>query len=52
MDALNCCPCCGHVVTMHNPGGCYGDNLSCMCPLDRESVAAAAQQAAGDFTDG
>jgi hypothetical protein len=28
---------------MHNPGGCYGDNLACACTVDRDGVQHAAQ---------
>jgi hypothetical protein len=36
---------------MHNPGGCYGDNLECACPFDRAGVADALLQAAGKVGD-
>jgi hypothetical protein len=29
---------------MHKDGGCYGDNLACLCPFDRADVIAAIQQ--------
>lgn len=39
-----CCPGCGHVLSVHKSGGCYGENLACACPLDREEALAALQQ--------
>jgi hypothetical protein len=29
---------------MHKDGGCYGDNLECLCPFDRTAVITAIQQ--------
>jgi hypothetical protein len=51
VDLFARCPGCGHVLAMHNPGGCYGDNLECACPFDRAGVADALLQAAGKVGD-
>jgi hypothetical protein len=38
VEQLVTCPCCGHVLNMHKPGGCYAQNLECACPFDRDGV--------------